>query len=278
MSLRRACKLLGISRQAVYQREKRIEQRSTELAPVKDLVLELRRFMPRLGGRKLYFLLKPKLDEQGIKLGRDGFFNYLRDHRLLVQPIKRYTKTTHSKHWMKKHPNLMEGQKINRAEQAFVSDITYVETDEGVHYLSLVTDAYSRKIMGHEISKDMRAESVVKALRRAARQRKTHRSLIHHSDRGLQYCSAIYQQELSRHGIMPSMTDGYDCYQNALAERVNGILKQEFLLYKCRTLKELKSLVQESVDIYNSLRPHLSLGMKTPDEAHKKATSMGEVA
>ena len=278
MSLRRACKLLGISRQAVYQREKRIEQRSTELAPVKDLVLELRRFMPRLGGRKLYFLLKPKLDEQGIKLGRDGFFNYLRDHRLLVQPIKRYTKTTHSKHWMKKHPNLMESQKINRAEQAFVSDITYVETDEGVHYLSLVTDAYSRKIMGHEVSNDMRAESVVKALRRAARQRKTRRPLLHHSDRGLQYCSAIYQKELKRHGITPSMTDGYDCYQNALAERVNGIIKQEFLLHKCRTLKELKTLVQESVDIYNRLRPHLGLDMKTPDEVHKKATSEREVA
>jgi len=278
VSLRRACKLLGISRQAVYQREKRIEQRSTELAPVKDLVLALRRFMPRLGGRKLYFLLKPKLDEQGIKLGRDGFFNYLRDHRLLVQPIKRYTKTTHSKHWMKKHPNLMESQKINRVEQAFVSDITYVETDEGVHYLSLVTDAYSRKIMGHEVSNDMRAESVVKALRRAAKQRKTRRSLLHHSDRGLQYCSAIYQKELKRHGITPSMTDGYDCYQNALAERVNGILKQEFLLYKCQTLKELKRLVQESVDIYNRLRPHLGLDMKTPDEVHKKATSEREVA
>ena len=278
MSLRRACKLLGISRQAVYQREKRIEQRSTELAPVKDLVLALRRFMPRLGGRKLYFLLKPEFDEQGIKLGRDGFFNYLRDHRLLVQPVKRYTKTTHSKHWMKKHPNLMESQKINRAEQAFVSDITYVETDEGVHYLSLVTDAYSRKIMGHEVSNDMRAESVVKALRRAARQRKTRRPLLHHSDRGLQYCSAIYQKELKRHGITPSMTDGYDCYQNALAERVNGILKQEFFLYKCRTLKELKSLVQESVDIYNRLRPHLGLDMKTPEEVHKKATSEREVA
>ena len=278
MSLSHACKLLGISRQAVYQREKRIAQRSTELAPVNDLVLELRRFMPRLGGRKLYFLLKPKLDEQGIKLGRDGFFNYLRDHRLLVQPVKRYTKTTHSKHWMKKHPNLMESQKINRAEQVFVSDITYVETDEGVHYLSLVTDAYSRKIMGHEVSNDMRAESVVKALRRAARQRKTRQSLLHHSDRGLQYCSAIYQKELKRHSITPSMTDGYDCYQNALAERVNGILKQEFLLYKCRTLKELKSLVQESVDIYNRMRPHLGLDMKTPDEVHKKATSEREVA
>lgn len=249
-----------------------------ELAPVEGMVMELRRFMPRLGGRKLYFLLKPTFAEQGIKLGRDGFFDYLREHRLLVKPVKRYTKTTESRHWMKKHPNLLEGQEIKRAEQAFVSDITFVETDEGVYYLSLVTDAYSRKIMGYEVSDDMRAESVVKALHRAARQRQTRRSLIHHSDRGLQYCSAIYQQELNRHGMTPSMTDGYDCYQNALAERVNGILKQEFLLYKCRTLKDLKSLVRESVDIYNCLRPHLSLGMKTPEEMHKKATSEWEVA
>jgi transposase InsO family protein len=278
VSLCRSCKLLGISRQAVYQREKRKEQRVIELAPVMDMVMELRRFMPRLGGRKLYFLLKPKLDKQGIKLGRDGLFDYLREHRLLVQPVKRYTKTTHSKHWMKKHPNLMERQIVTRAEQAFVSDITYIESDEGVHYLSLVTDAYSRKIMGYEVSDDMRSESVVKALRKAARQRRTRQSLIHYSDRGLQYCSAIYQQELKRHGITPSMTDGYDCYQNALAERVNGILKQEFLLYKCRTLQELKSLVQESVGIYNRLRPHLSLDMRTPEAVHEKATSMGEVA
>ena len=240
--------------------------------------MELRRFMPRLGGRKLYFLLKPKFDAQGIKLGRDGFFDYLREQRLLVKPVKRYTKTTHSKHWMKKHPNLFENQELKRAEQAFVSDITYVETDEGVHYLSLVTDAYSRKIMGYEVSDNMRAESVVKALRRAAKQRQTRRSLIHHSDRGLQYCSAIYQQELRRHNIEPSMTEGYDCYQNALAERFNGILKQEFLLYKCRTLKELKSLVRDSVTIYNRLRPHLSLGMQTPEEVHEKATSEREVA
>ena len=211
-------------------------------------------------------------------MGRDGFFDYLREHRLLVEPVKRYTRTTHSKHWMRKHPNLFEGQKVSRAEQAFVSDITYVETDEGVHYLSLVTDAYSRKIMGYEVSADMRAESVVKALRQAARQRQTHRSLIHHSDRGVQYCSELYQHELRRHNITPSMTDGYDCYQNALAERVNGILKQEFLLYKCRDLAELKSLVRDSVEIYNRLRPHLSLNMKTPEEVHKKATSVGEVA
>ena len=249
-----------------------------ELAPVKGMVVEVRRFMPRVGGRKLYHLLKPRFVAWGIKLGRDGFFDYLRRQRLLVEPVKRYTKTTHSKHWLHKHPNLFCGQKIERAEQAFVSDITYVETDEGVHYLSLVTDAYSRKIMGYEVSDDMRAESVVKALRRAARQRQTRKALIHHSDRGLQYCSAIYQQELRHQGITPSMTDGYDCYQNALAERVNGILKQEFLIHRCRTFKELKKQIRESVGIYNQLRPHLSLGMKTPDEVHKKATSGVEVA
>ena len=234
--------------------------------------------MPRLGGRKLYCLLKPTFKEQGIKLGRDGFFDYLRDHRLLVPPLKRFVKTTQSKHWMKKYPNLLGGQEVNRAEQAFVSDITYVETEEGVHSLSLVTDAYSRKIMGYEVSDNLRADSVVKALRQAARQRQTRRSLLHHSDRGLQYCSSIYQQELKRHDITPSMTDGYDCYQNALAERVNGILKQEFLLFKCRDLQELKGLVRESVDIYNRLRPHLSLDMKTPEEVHNKATSEAEVA
>ena len=240
--------------------------------------MDLRRFMPRLGGRKLYFLLKPTFAAQGIRLGRDGFFDYLRAHRLLVKPVKRYTKTTHSKHWMKKYPNRLKGQEIKQAEQVFVSDITYVETDDGVHYLSLVTDAYSRKIMGYNVSDNMRAENVVKALRQAAKHRQTRRPLLHHSDRGLQYCSAIYQQELKRHDIRPSMTDGYDCYQNALAERVNGILKQEFLLCRCRNLKELKSQVRDSVDIYNRLRPHLSLGMKTPEDVHKKATSEREVA
>lgn len=234
--------------------------------------------MPRIGTRKLYFMLKSKFVGRSIKLGRDGFFDYLREHRLLVKPVKRYTKTTNSKHWMRKHPNQFEGLEIKHAEQAFVSDITYLETDEGVHYLSLVTDAYSRKIMGYEVSDNMRAETVVKALRQAAKQRQTQRPLIHHSDRGLQYCSSIYQQELKRNKIEPSMTDGYDCYQNALAERVNGILKQEFLIDKCRDLNELKRLVKESIEIYNRMRPHLSLNMKTPEEVHRKATSKVEVA
>ncbi len=272
MSLTRACSLLGISRQGIYQQEQRQSRRCEELAPVKEMVLGLRRFMPRLGGRKLYFLLKSRFEEQGIKLGRDNFFAYLKTHDLLVAPKRSYIKTTHSKHWMKKSPNLLVDREVQRPEEVFVSDITYVESDEGVHYLSLVTDAKSRKIMGHELSHTMTANDISFALERAVEQRVTTGVLIHHSDRGSQYCSAAYRGLLDRHNIISSMTDGYDCYQNALAERVNGILKQEFLINRCSTFEELKKVVSESIEIYNHQRPHLSLGMKTPEEVHKKAS------
>lgn len=234
--------------------------------------MDIRRFMPRLGTRKLYFLLKDKLKERDIKLGRDGLFRYLREEGLLVKPKRSYTKTTGSKHWMKKYPNLLIGHQPTRSEEVFVSDITYVESDEGVHYLSLVTDAFNRKIMGYKLSHDMKADNVVKALKKAVQSRKTTKPLTHHSDRGSQYCSALYQKELQRNKIRPSMTDGYDCYQNALAERVNGILKQEFLVERCRTFKDLERHVSESIDIYNRYRPHLSLNMKTPEEVHEKAS------
>ncbi len=234
--------------------------------------------MPRLGTRKLYFLLKPKFEGLNIKIGRDGFFDYLRDNSLLVKPKRSYTKTTYSRHWMKKHPNLFQEMEVVRPEQVFVSDITYVESDEGVHYLSLVTDASSRKIMGHELSHDMKASDTVKALEQAASNRLTVLPLIHHSDRGSQYCSALYQRALNKHQIKPSMTDGGDCYQNALAERINGILKQEFLIYRCKTFDDLKALVKESIDVYNEFRPHLSLGMRTPNEVHKKANCNRQLA
>jgi transposase InsO family protein len=269
---------MGISRQAIYQRERRYAQRQATLEPVLAMVQDVRRRLPRVGTRKLYHLLKPRFEEAGIKLGRDGLFAYLRQHHLLVRPKRSYTKTTFSKHWMRKYPNLLEGRAVTRPEQVFVSDITYVESTEGVHYLSLVTDAGSRKIMGHELSREMKAGDVVKALQRAVRQRCGAAPLIHHSDRGLQYCSQIYQAELSKHGIKPSMTDGYDCYQNALAERVNGILKQEFLIYRCRSFEDMKALVAESIDAYNHLRPHLSLGMRTPEEVHKKTSCEMQLA
>lgn len=233
-------------------------------------MLSVRRRLPRLGGRKLYYLLKPRFEENAIKLGRDGFFAWLRQHHLLVERKRRYTRTTDSKHWLRKHPNLYATLTLSRPEQAFVSDITYVESGEGVHYLSLVTDAYSRKIMGHVLSRDLRAKHMTDALRQALAKRISRKGLIHHSDRGIQYCSGEYQQVLQRHGIKPSMTDGYDCYQNALAERVNGILKGEFLDVSCRTFADLDRVIEQSIEAYNRIRPHLSLGMKTPEQVHNE--------
>lgn len=260
--------MFGISRQAVYQREKRQGIRMKEKEKVIELVLSERMTLPRIGTRKLYYLIKARIDKQDIKMGRDGLFDCLRENHLLIKPKKSYTKTTMSKHWLHKHPNLIKGLNITRVEQVYVSDITYIKSRERTHYLSLVTDAYSRKIVGYHLSDNLNAESVVKALKMAVRNRNNNNLLIHHSDRGLQYCSAIYQKILTKHDIIPSMTDGYDCYQNALAERVNGILKQEFLFNKCNNYKDLKLLIKQSIQIYNNKRPHLALNMKTPNFIH----------
>lgn len=262
--------MFGISRQAIYQAQNRIDRRTKELSLIKPFVQALRMEMPRLGTRKLYYLLKDEFQDLNIKIGRDAFFDYLRSEQLLIRPKKNYTKTTYSKHWLRKHPNLINETKIEHPEQVFVSDITYIKSKERTHYLSLVTDAFSRKIMGYKLSDDMSAENVVQALRMAIKNRKTEKALIHHSDRGLQYCSSIYQCELNSNAIIPSMTDGHDCYQNALAERMNGILKQEFLIETCNTGRELKVLINESINTYNNKRPHLSLKMKTPNFMHEK--------
>lgn len=272
MSLSRCCRLFGISRQAIYQSEKRLIAKQDQLSRIKPMVCDIRREMPRLGTRKLYYLLKEEFKAMGIKIGRDALFDYLRSESMLIKPKKNYTKTTNSKHWLKKHPNLIKESKLTRPEECFVSDITYIKTRERTHYLSLVTDAYSRKIMGYQLSDDMSAKNVTKALQMAIKHRKTKQSLIHHSDRGLQYCSSVYQKELQKHQITASMTDGYDCYQNALAERINGILKNEFLIYKCKDGKQLSQLLKESINTYNNKRPHLSLHMKTPNFIHNKKT------
>ncbi|WP_236458195.1 MULTISPECIES: IS3 family transposase [Flavobacterium] len=274
ISMSRTCRLFGVSRQAIYQQEARCLEREKELLIVKQLVEKQRRIMPRLGTRKLYFLLEQSFVENRIKIGRDAFFAYLKREKMLVKPMKNYTKTTFSKHWLRKYPNLFKDIDINRIEQVFVSDITYIKSNKRTHYLSLVTDVFSRKIVGYHLSDDMSAESVVKALRMAVKNRKTNLQLIHHSDRGLQYCSKIYQNELTKNNIIASITDGYDCYQNALAERINGILKQEFLIYKCKSGDELNLLVRESVECYNSKRPHLSLNMKTPNFVYEKTSEV----
>lgn len=242
---------------------------------VKTLVQEVRMELPRIGTRKVYYLLEDVFSQLNLKIGRDALFNFLRSENMLIKPLKNYTKTTNSKHWLKKHPNLYNGvASVNRPEQFFVSDITYIKSRQRTHYLSIVTDAFSRKIMGYKLSNNMDAENVAKALEMALKNRKTTEKLIHHSDRGLQYASELYQTKLRKNTVIPSMTDGYDCYQNALAERINGILKQEFLIEKCNNESDLNVLINESIIRYNSLRPHLSLDMKTPNFVHEKTCEL----
>ncbi len=210
--------------------------------------------------------------EEGIKLGRDALFKLLRQARLLVSERRAYHKTTDSHHRFWKHPNLLNGESKRipqRPEEVWVADITYLPTREKFAYLSLVTDAYSRKIVGYHVHPTLQADEVAMALKKALRQRLSRLPLIHHSDRGIQYCSALYQNIHAKHGITCSMTDGYDCYQNALAERINGILKGEFLLNKPANLNEARQMVKESIRIYNQKRPHLSLKYKTPDAVHQ---------
>ena len=237
---------------------------------VKGLVLEQRMLMPRLGTRKLYYLLKNRFDREKIKVGRDKLFSYLRQEHLLIKPKKNYTKTTQSKHWLHKYPNMVKDMDINGPEQLWVSDITYLKTKEQSTYLALVTDAYSRKIMGYNLSLDLGAESVSEAVKMAIKNRIYKHPVVHHSDRGLQYCSELYQNILKRNNTIPSMTDGYDCYQNALAERMNGIIKNEFLITELKDEKQANTAVRESIRTYNNLRPHLSLNYRTPQLIHKK--------
>lgn len=262
--------MFGLSRQGLYQQKSRIERREHELVQVKELVINTRMRMPRLGTRKLYYLLQPKLEELEIKMGRDALFAYLKRENLLIKPKKNYTKTTNSKHWLHKHPNLLKEKQVNHPEEVFVSDITYIKSKEGTHYLSLVTDVFTRKIMGYKLSDDMKSEHMAAAFKKAVKNRRLSTPVIHHSDRGLQYCSEEFQETLKQNNGIPSMTDGYDCYQNALAERMNGIIKNEFLIKKCNNKRQLKKMIRESINIYNKERPHLAHNMKTPDYIHKK--------
>ena len=228
---------------------------------------------PRIGTRKLHHLIEPKLQAAGIDLGRDRLFDVLREARLLVPQRRAYHKTTDSHHRFRKHPNLLKpGENCvvpNGCEQVWVADITYLPTDGKFVYLSLVTDAWSRKIVGWSVNETLQTEHTAQALEMALKARKTRQRLIHHSDRGIQYCSDNYQHIHAKHGLVCSMTDGYDCYQNALAERVNGILKCEFLLHRPRDLGQARQMVAEAVEIYNAERPHLSLKMQTPDAMHR---------
>ncbi len=273
MSLARACRYFGISRQAYYQQvqaEQASQQRDAEVA---DWVREVRCRQPRIGTRKLHYLLREPMAEAGLKVGRDALLRTLKRMHLLVPPRRAFHKTTDSFHRFYKHPNLLKGQSVatiaTRPEQVWVADITYVPTREQCVYLSLVTDAYSRKIVGYHVHATLQTEEVAQALKMALRYRQGQAPLIHHSDRGIQYCANAYQALHERHGLTCSMTDGYDCYQNALAERINGILKTEFLLYQPADLAQAQQMVAQSVAIYNHERPHLALKYQTPEAVHR---------
>jgi putative transposase len=266
--------LFGISRQAYYKRIHAEIGRAARNSVVQTMVQQVRLTQPKIGTRKLHFLLNERLTQAGLKMGRDGLFDALRRAHMLVHPKRCYRKTTNSKHWLYKHPNLLkERPKPVMAEQVWVADITYIETAQTIGYLSLITDAYSRRIMGHHLHPSLHTDGVLRALQMALRQRQTDRPLIHHSDRGIQYCARPYQQVHQRHGVACSMTDGYDCYQNAQAERVNGILKTELLTAKPLDLSQAATMIDQAVDIYNYQRPHQALKYKTPDAVHRASVA-----
>lgn len=227
--------------------------------------------MPRIGTRKLYHLLREEFSREKIAVGRDKLFTLLRQEHLLIGKRKRFTKTTNSHHWMRKYPDKVKNMIIERPEQLWVADITYIASDNGYTYLHLVTDAYSKKIMGYFVSSDLCASSTMQALTMALSNRMYNKELVHHSDRGLQYCSNGYVKMLNDNNISISMTQNGSPYDNAIAERVNGILKDEFGLDQVlKGLDQIKKQVAESIEIYNNQRPHLSNQMLTPEEMHKQ--------
>lgn len=190
---------------------------------------------------------------------------------MLVKPLRQYRKTTTSAHYLKKHKDKVTGKEITRPEQVWVSDITYIYNHNRHYYLSLITDAYSKKIMGYNLDVNLTAELAIKSLKKAITNRQYRLNLVHHSDRGSQYCSSAYQEILRHFGVRTSMTERYDPYTNAIAERVNGILKQEFLLEgrNC-SLSEMKILIKQAVEAYNNIRPHLSCNLLTPEKMHQQ--------
>lgn len=265
------CSLFGYTKQAYYKCSTGSRHRLIKEQQAKEAVLQIRRQMPRIGTRKLHFMLKEKFKTAQIKIGRDKLFTLLGSEGLLIIKRRKYTVTTNSKHWMHKYPNLIKDLIVHRPEQLWVADITYLETLDGNSYLHLITDAYSKQIMGYELCNDMEASSTLKALQMALGNRQYQELLIHHSDRGLQYCSKLYVNHLLKNNIQISMTENGDPYENAIAERMNGILKDEFGLgEKMNGLQEAVHQARQSIQTYNHLRPHLSCHYLTPLQMHQQ--------
>jgi putative transposase len=271
-SVKQLCTLFGKSRHAYYDQLWRKGDNLLKDDIVLQLVHQIRSELPRLGTRKLQHMLSNKLDEHRLQVGRDYLFDLLCRNKLLVRTRRRKAITTDSRHWMRKYSNLTTHIEVLRPEQLWVSDITYIRLTHEFAYLSLITDAYSHKIMGFSLRKDLSSQGCLDALKMALDNRLyKHLPLIHHSDRGSQYCCKDYVQLLSDHNIAISMTENGDPYENAIAERLNGILKTEFNLYTSLAgFDDAQRRVAKSINSYNDIRPHDSCDRLTPKEAHFK--------
>jgi transposase InsO family protein len=232
-------------------------------------VLRIRSTQKRIGARKLLYMLTPFMEQHHLQVGRDAFFDLLGKHHLLIRRKRRKVpRTTFSDHWYRKHPNLIVGMDIISPNTVWVSDITYITLEGDFAYLSLITDAYSRMIVGYHLDKTLQTAGCVKALKKALKRLPKGSSPIHHSDRGCQYCSTEYVEQLQARQIAISMTQNSDPRENAIAERVNGIIKQEFLQASYQNFSEAAKEVATAIDIYNQERPHSSIDMLTPQQAH----------
>jgi len=247
-----------------------MEKQKNDEAKIIHAVNTIRRIMPRTGTAKLYPDIKPLLEKQKLKYGRDKVHKILKKNDLIIKPKKKYTVTTDSKHFFRKYKNLIKNLEINRPEQVFVNDITYIRVKDQFAYLFLVTDAYSKKIMGWTINYTMKVKDGIKAIKMANKNRRFKHKLIHHSDRGIQYCTPSYTNFITNKNMIPSMTEEAHVYENAIAERVNGILKNELGIGNgFSSLKEARAVINKVIFIYNNFRRHMSLHNLTPNFVHQ---------
>lgn len=263
--------LLGITRQAYYQYYWQLEQQSFEQELIVQQVIQIRTKHPRMGGRKLLELLQPFLLEHQIKIGRDALFDLLATNHLLIRRRKRKMQTTNSFHNFRRYPNLIKQFIPSKPNQLWVCDITYWKIETGYAYLHLITDAYSHKIVGYQLSSSLESIESIQALQMAIDSLgEVIYDLIHHSDRGIQYCSKEYVKLLLDNGIKISMTENGDPLENSVAERVNGILKEEYLdCYEVDNLSQALHLLQQVIQLYNEERPHMSISNLAPAYVHQ---------
>lgn len=271
VSLSRMCRLLGVTRQAYYQNFQRQEEKSIEAFLILGEVRRIRCFHRRMGCRKLYEKLESFMLAHQIKMGRDALFKLLAENQLLVRKTKKKHFTTNSFHWLRKYPNKIRYLDVSRKNELWVSDITYWKPKDIYYYITLITDAFSHKVVGYQVAENLEAVACIEALRMALKTlTKSENRLIHHSDRGIQYCSSGYVNLLQDHGVEISMTEKGDPLENAIAERINGIIKNEYLFDKqINDINQARKELHKAIHLYNEERPHMSIGLLTPKDVHQ---------